>query len=337
MLIPRWGPGWVKILSFALEHRRQTASQPFDVVLGFGNTIHMNVYQSHGGVHWCSTMRKLYAQPNPFIRWVDRVIVSLSLKHRVRHWIESAPFRTTPRPRVIAISPMIKDDMVRFYGIDGYSVELIYNGIDTTRFNPKLRDRLRGPFRRALGLGTEEVVFLFAAYELKKKGIMQLIEAAGILRERFTEGFRVLVAGGRPYAKLSRRLARLGLSKTVLFAGRIRNMEECYANSDVLVLPTFYDACSLVVFEAMACGLPCITTRANGAAGIIADGRDGFILDHPPQPQELATKMALMLDRVHRTAMGNAAAVTARHYTIERNHEAILRILDRVAVQKVGI
>jgi len=141
----------------------------------------------------------------------------------------------------------------------------------------------------------------------------------------------VVVAGAEPYAGISKLLAKKGLSKTVTFIGRVRNMQECYAGSDVLVLPTFYDACSLVVFEAMACGLPCITTKANGAAGIITDGYDGFILDHPPQPEQLANKMALLLQPTQRERMGHAAAKTALDYTIERNHQGILRILNEVA------
>jgi UDP-glucose:(heptosyl)LPS alpha-1,3-glucosyltransferase len=331
MHVPRWWPGWAKMLRFTLEHRRQTASRDFDVVMGFGNTIHMNVYQSHGGVHWCSTMRKLYAEPDPILRLLSKLTVLLSLKQWTRHWIESAPFRMTPRPRIIAISRMIKDDMVRSYGIDGQHVELVYNGVDTNRFNPGLRERLRGAFRQALGFGSEEVVFLFAAYELRKKGIMPLIEASGILKELVGEGFRVLVAGAEPYSRVSSRLAMLGLNNTVIFTGRLRNMEECYANSDVLVLPTFYDACSLVVFEAMACGLPCITTRANGAAGIITEGLDGFVLDHPPQSEALANKMLQLLQPARREAMGREAAITALQYTIQRNHQEVLRILDSVA------
>ena len=329
--IPIWWPGWARILGFALKHRRRMVSGAFPVVLGFGNTIHMNVYQSHGGVHWCSTRRKLYAESNPLLRLVNRLTHLISPKQWMRHWIESAPFRMTPLPRIIAISQMIKDDMVRFYGIKGQQVELVYNGVDTNRFNPGLRKRLRGPFRQALGFGSEEVVFLFAGYELRKKGIRPLVEAAGILKNLAGEGFRVVVAGAEPYAGLSRRIAELGLGPTVVFTGRIRDMEECFANSDVLVLPTYYDACSLVVFEAMASGLPCITTRFNGAAGIITDGVDGFILDHPPQPETLANKMALFLQPGLRESMGRDAVTTALQYTIQRNHQEILRILDEVA------
>jgi UDP-glucose:(heptosyl)LPS alpha-1,3-glucosyltransferase len=175
------------------------------------------------------------------------------------------------------------------------------------------------------------VVFLFVAYELKKKGIIPLMEATKILKDRVGSGFRVVVAGGKPSIWLSRRLDRLDLSKTVIFTGRIRNIEECYANGDVLVLPTFYDSCGLVVFEAMACKLPCITTRAAGAAGIITEGVDGFILDHPSQAEDLAGKMGLLLDPARRKSMGCAAANKVLGYTIQRTHQEVLRILDEVA------
>ncbi len=328
--IPRWWPKWAKLLYFALEHRRRTASQAFDVVMGFGNTIHMTVYQSHGGVHWYSTGRKLYSEPNTLIRLLNRMTHLASPKQWIRHWIESAPFRMIPRPRIIAISRMIKEDMVWFYGIDGQQVELVYNGADTSRFNPGVRQRLRGSFRQSLGFGPEEVVFLFASYELRKKGIMPLIEAAGILKNRVGGGFRVVVAGAEPYARLLRRVTELGLGQMVVFTGPIRNMEECFADSDVFVLPTYYDACSLVVFEAMASGLPCITTQFNGAAGVITESVEGFILDNPPQADALAKKMALLLDPERRESMGRKAVTTAQQFTIQRNHQEILKILDSV-------
>ena len=107
-------------------------------------------------------------------------------------------------------------------------------------------------------------------------------------------------------------------------------MEECFANSDVLVFPTFYDACSLVVFEGMASGLPCITTQFNGASGIINAGVDGFILDQLPQPEALASKRALLLQSARRQSVGRYFATTALQYTIQHNHQEILRILDSV-------
>ncbi|MEW6185254.1 MAG: glycosyltransferase family 4 protein [Thermodesulfobacteriota bacterium] len=331
LTVPRWWPEWARLMGFALKHRRAIRSGGFDVILGFGNTIHMNVYQSHGGVHWESTKRKLFAEPNPLLRLVNRVVYRISPKQWVRHWIESAPFRLYPPPKIIAISPMIKEDFIRTFGIDAGRVALVYNGVDTDRYHPGLRQSRRGSFRQTLGIDPETVVFLFASYELRKKGILPLIEAAGLLKSRVGETFRVIVAGGRPSPRQSKRIAKLRLEGTILFLGPVRNMEECFADSDVFVLPTYYDACSLVIFEAMASGLPCITTQFNGAAGIISEGGDGFILKHPPGVEDLADKMALLLDRTRRESMGQAAAETARGYTIHQNHQAVLKILDEVA------
>jgi Glycosyl transferases group 1 len=97
------------------------------------------------------------------------------------------------------------------------------------------------------------------------------------------------------------------------------------------LLPTSQDACSLVVFEAMACGLPCITTRTNGASGIIPNGKDGITVGNPPQPLELADKMAQLLDPHHRESTGRGASVKASQYCMEKNHQGVLRILNALA------
>ena len=68
--LPRWVPPSIRILSFAFRHRTMIAAEEFDVVLGFGNTLVMNVYQSHGGVHFISNIRKLQAIRNPLARWL---------------------------------------------------------------------------------------------------------------------------------------------------------------------------------------------------------------------------------------------------------------------------
>ena len=82
-----------------------------------------------------------------------------------------------------------------------------------------------------------------------------------------------------------RRLARsLGIAQTVHFLGFHSDIRECYAASDFFVLPTYYDPCSLVVLEALACGLPVITTLQNGAGELITDGRAGLCPDRTRRP-----------------------------------------------------
>jgi UDP-glucose:(heptosyl)LPS alpha-1,3-glucosyltransferase len=329
--LPRFLPSWVKMILFALQHRSMVRGKGFDVVLGFGNTIYMNVYQSHGGVHRFSTSKKVYSEGNSLLRLLKRMLIVLSLKDKVRQWIESTPFRIEPRPRIIAISEMVRDDMVSFYEIDKDAIELVYNGIDTERYNIGLRERLRGPLRESLGLKEGDIAFIFVSYDLRKKGIAPLIHATAQLKRFKAGGFKLLVVGESPSPALSRRITGLGLDETVIFAGPTQSPEEYYANCDVLVLPTFYDACSLVVMEAMACGLPAITTTANGASGIITHGKDGYIISHPPDFNELADAMKACCSQETLERMSKEASLIGQRYSLERNHLEMLRIFNELA------
>lgn len=326
--IPKLFPSWAKMISFAVKHKKMVKSQAFDVILGFGNTIYMNVYQSHGGVHRFSTARKLYTEKNIFFRSIKRLFIVFSLKDKVRNWIESAPFRLDPKPKIIAISLMIKKDFTSFYHINEKEIKVIYNGIDTTKYNIDLKERLRGSIRHQLRITDNDIAFLFISYDLKKKGIAPLIEAAAKLKKLNFANFKVVVVGERPSSLLLKRVKRLRLEDTVIFTGPTRTPEDYYANCDVLILPTFYDACSLVVIEAMACGLPAITTIYNGAAGIITNEKDGYIISHPPRSAELAEAMKALMVRERLKNMSIEASMTGKKYSVKKNHHEMIRVFN---------
>lgn len=179
-----------------------------------------------------------------------------------------------------------------------------------------------------MGIRDDEVVFLFVSYDLKKKGIEPLVGATFELKKIGNTNFRVVVVGGLPYRALSMQIKRFDIKDRIFFTGPVRSIDPYYANSDVFVLPTFYDACSLVVLEALATGLPSITTTANGASGIMSDGKDGYIIPHPPDALALAKKMQLLLDREKRLEMSKQALFTGRSYSAKRNHQEIMSILE---------
>lgn len=332
--IPRYLPVWLKIALFALKHRRAVQDRGFDVVVGFGNTVYMNVYQSHGGVHWVSTERKVYSERSAVKRALKRLTVVLSPKQWTRAWIESAPFRLEPRPQIVAISRMIRSDMETAFHVDGAEIHVVYNGVDTSRYNRNLRETLRGPLREQLGIREDEVVFLFVSYDLKKKGIEPLVEAASQLKRLGHDRFRIVIVGGKPSGGLARRIRHLRLEETLIFTGPVRSTDQYYANSDVFVLPTYYDACSLVVIEAMACGLPPITTTANGAAGIITDGQDGFVIAHPPASSDLAETMSRFFDKERLRQMSDEASRVGGRYSLQKNHREMIGIFDGIAGSK---
>jgi UDP-glucose:(heptosyl)LPS alpha-1,3-glucosyltransferase len=267
---------------------------------------------------------------------MKRLLIFLSVKNKVRHWIESAPFRLNPRPTIIAISQMIRSDMASFYGINEKEIQLIYNGVDTEKYNVDTRKRMRGLMRRQLGISDDHIAFLFISYDLRKKGIAPLIKATAELKEANFRNLKVLVVGERPYRSVVRLVSRLGLKDIVLFMGPTTNPEGYYANCDVLVLPTYYDACSLVVIEAMCCGLPVITTVFNGAAGIISNGKDGYVISHPPAHPELARAMKTLMSQERLKEMSKAASSTGKKYSIKQNHLRMMMEFDRLIESRHG-
>jgi UDP-glucose:(heptosyl)LPS alpha-1,3-glucosyltransferase len=334
--LPKWIPPSVRIVHFALIHRRLVASEDFDVIVGFGNTLTMNVYQSHGGVHYLSNIRKLRALDNSFVRSLKALLLFLTPKYHARAWIESAAFRTNQPPIIVAISDMVKDDMAKYFRVARERIRLVYNGIDTTRFS-RSESGDRTELRRGLDLG-DRVTFLFMAYDFRKKGVKYLVEAAGKLRERVgRDRFAVLIVGGPPSPALRSQVDSLNLEEVVSFQGPTKEPETFYQASDVFILPTFYDACSLVVFEAMAAGVPAITTVFNGAAGIIEDGVTGIVLNDPADTDEMAAAMERFLDPSFRSAASTAARKTASRYTLEINHQQMIDIFTEVAAHKASV
>src|SRR5262249_41596865 len=133
-------------------------------------------------------------------------------------------------------------------------------------------------------------VFLFAAQNPRLKGLATLLEAFATARVGRPDMLLATI-GKAPDRETLRAVRRLGLEDGVVFAGRVPDPYPYYAASDVFVLPTWHDACSLTLLEACACGLPVITTRANGAAERLSDGREGRILPTPGDVAALASAL----------------------------------------------
>ena len=334
--IPFFLPQWAKILLFALRHKKMVQPWNFDVILGFGNTISMNVYQSHGGVHWFTAERKLFSEQNTILRFFKRLMLRLSLKQHVRHWIESAAFRLQPPPVIVAISDMVRKDFVSYYGVDPSVVKLVYNGVDGAKFRSNCAGgkRVQSDLAGSGRIRDDCLVFLFVSYELKKKGILPLLHAINLLKNKVNGRFKLLVVGGDPGAFIKRRVVKLGIEDVVIFYGASKNIQDIFAISDVLVLPTYYDACSLVVFEAMMSGVVPVTTDSNGAAGVIMDGVNGYVLSHPPSAKEIFEKLEKFFDNERLKRLSEMAVDTGKRYTIEKNHENMLTIFDGVCVEK---
>lgn len=120
------------------------------------------------------------------------------------------------------------------------------------------------------------------------------------------------------------------ISEEIVFPGSTDEPEKYNGAADLLVHPSFYDACSLVVLEALASGLPVITTRYNGAGGIITDGKDGLVLDDPRDVRGLAEKILVLSDPIQLKETSLAARTLAQKYSQQRRYEDMLNVLQEL-------
>ena len=187
-------------------------------------------------------------------------------------------------PCIVAVSHLVGDWIRQAYPfVEPERIRVIYNRPDLSRFQPAGPERRAGQ-KQAFGIAPESLVIGTAATNFALKGTGFLIRALAQLPERF----HLLVAGGRDPHRLIHLARELRLEGRVHFPGKVSDMPGFYAACDLFALPTFYDACSNAVLEALASGLPTISGKDNGSAYFLPPER---VLEDPSDVAALAAML----------------------------------------------
>ena len=182
-------PMSLRLLSFAMRATKQIENGHYDITFGVGNTLKADILQPHGGVHWAWFWRSLRAYNHPVlwtIKFLGRVF---SLKQWVGGWIQDAPYKRE-KFKVIAISDMVKQDMMHWYQIPDEKIEVVYNGVDIERFHPRNR-QYREEIRRRHGVGNE-LVILFVSNNFRMKGLRYLIKVLARMKKEDPTEYEVM-------------------------------------------------------------------------------------------------------------------------------------------------
>jgi UDP-glucose:(heptosyl)LPS alpha-1,3-glucosyltransferase len=220
--------------------------------------------------------------------------------------LEGQHFHGRNYRKVIALSPEVKADLSRFYSVPGADVEVLPNGFAPDEFNPQRTRSRRAEMRKKLGYGDNDRVVVFAANELERKGFGPLLRAMARVNDPRA---KLLVVGRVKPDRYVAEMDQLKMSDRVRFAGSTSDVAAYYAAADVFALPTQYEAWGLVIVEAMACGLPVLTSRLAGAAIAVQEGKTGLLLDAPADSDEIAAKLKPLLDGEHDDAQTIGASV----------------------------
>jgi UDP-glucose:(heptosyl)LPS alpha-1,3-glucosyltransferase len=308
-------------IGFASELERTRTELHCDVLFSLERVWSCDVYRAGDGVHraWLERRRNFELPLKQFVR-------SLSWKHQHLLRLEQSLFSDGNTKRVIAGSQMVKDEIVNLYQDQADKIDIVRNGVpfEKFRFDPNLREKSR----EELNLKPDQIALLFAGSGWERKGLLFAIEAAELCGNH---KLRLLVAGRGNAGLYKTKRLRFWREQPVQFLGEVADMLQVYAAADIFILPTIYDPFSNACLEALASGLPVITTRSNGFSEIIENGIHGSIVDHAGDLLGLRDAILLWSDPLRRAAVRSTNTQLGAQFDISKNTRETLAILLGVA------
>jgi UDP-glucose:(heptosyl)LPS alpha-1,3-glucosyltransferase len=306
------------VTEFARDFERIRAQLGCHVLMSLERVWSCDVYRAGDGVHraWLARRRKFELPLERFVRGLNR-------KHRDILELEEALLANRGAGRVIVNSQMVKTEIVDLYSYPADKIEIVRNGVPLGqfRFDPKLREQSRDQLK----IKPDEIALLFAGSGWERKGLRFAIAAMALCANR---KMRLLVAG--------RGNQRSYKAKRVQFFGEVLDPARIYLAADIFILPTIYDPFSNACLEALAGGLPVITTRSNGFGEIIDDGVHGSIVDFANSVAGLRDAIQFWSDPARRAAVRSTNMQHAAQFDISVNVARTLEILVQAAARAVS-
>ncbi len=280
----------------------------FDCVFSLERTVRQDVYRAGDGLHRVWLERR--GQFAPF--W-KRPFVGMGAFHRNMLALEAQAFDPACTRHVIVNSEMVREEVARhFPAFPQERVHLVRNGVEVRRFQHAKRDAARKRFKLKDG----DFVMLFVGSGWERKGLPWLLQ---FMRERQNDPTLKLLV-------VTRDRMRGDVPPNVILAGAMPDVEQAYAAADLLTFLPIYEPCSNVVSEALATGIPVVTTIHNGAAELIEAGINGHVLHDPRDLEELAKAVDHWRAGTHKLPVP-----TLPPLDLEVNVEETLRVLELAA------
>lgn len=298
-------------MRFAESVVGEISKHSFDVVFSLERTRRQDVYRAGDGVHrvWLQQRRR-------FAPWWKRPFIGGGAFHRNMLALEAQTFNPANTRRIIVNSEMVKREILEHFTFPAERIHLVRNGVDVAR----CRSGDRAGTRARFGVRDGEFLLLFAGSGWERKGLAFVLAT---LRKLGDVRMKLLVAG-----KGNRPCCAPG---NVIFAGPMSNVEDAYAAADLFVFPPIYEPSANVCFEALAAGLPVVTSACNGASEVIESGINGTVMQDPADIAALVEAI-----RYWQTQPAARPVTVKTDLSIERNVRETVAVLELAAAERAA-
>lgn len=267
-----------------------------DVVFSLERVPQCDIYRAGDGIHadWLA-----YRQA--FHPLKGRLRTLLRAKNRDLCRLEAQVFAATGAKRVICNSKFVAEQVRSRFDYPESRIDVVYNGVPYQQFCNG--DRTLG--RRALGLDPDDYVVLLVGAGSERKGHAIARDAVKRLRRK---NAKLVIVDHPPKVA----------------------MKHVYAAADVFLLPTLYDPFANVTLEALAAGLPVITSAQNGASEIMENEKTGFILPRADDDKLIVHLLDYLAEPEHRSRFREPAQALAQQHDFPRNLNATLKVFEKL-------
>lgn len=300
--------------------RRRLTRERFDLVQSHERIPGCAIYRAGDGVHatWLEQRGRLGGLHS-------RVAGRLSPYHRYLVRAEAAMFRHPDLQAVICNSHMVAKDIQRRFGVAPERLHVIYNAVDSERFNPRLATEHRQSVRQRLGCSADCRVWLIVGSGFQRKGVAEAIRVLASLPED-----QLWIVGNDRQPGQYRKLAiRTDVANRVRFLGPQTDVRPFLAAADAFLLPSWYDPFPNACLEALACGLPVVASTATGTAELIRPGENGAVCQ-AGDIDDILHQMTLLRPQLGEPALRNACVATVGELRVEKMLSQFAELYDNL-------
>ena len=317
---PRLGRA-LSLMRFAWTAAPTARRAGTDLVLSFARCVGADIMRSGGGAH-ASYLRAARKWRGEF----GATAMRLSPYHQVQMLVERQAFQSPGLKRVIAVSNFVRDDLIREFGLRPEKTGTIYNGVDLDRFRPTEDPSERAAIRQKFVLPASARVVAFVGNGFARKGLGFLIEAWPLVAGG---AFLLVVGADRQTEKFARRAHALNVGGRVVFTGPQADVAAIFHAADAFAMPSLFEPFGNVVMEAMASGLPAMTSAFSGVAEVIPPSMRGFRVDNPDDVGEVALRLGALFDS--RASLAAEARSTAEKFTWTRYAKELNALIESIS------
>jgi glycosyltransferase involved in cell wall biosynthesis len=254
-----------------ITHPQLPLTPNFAVPPNFGKTLICTVHST-----WKGEAEAIRGEPYMRLNANEKFLVSFNWF--LRFFEEGMLHRAR---KIIAVSHFTKWELTNYYKIPAHKITVIHNGVDINKFKPAVDKR---KVKAELGFNPDDIAIVSVGRLYARKGLFTLIESMPAVVKRFPNAKFIISGKGQSdeMHKLNAHADRLGVRGNIVFTGYTPDKElpKLYQAADVFAFSTFYEHHPFAVLEALATGLPVVTTTVGGIPETIESGKNGLLV--PP-------------------------------------------------------